>query len=131
MSSWVASFHTELLRARSVEAARASISMSVSMSAVEGSPLTSQASLAAPETEVSIIVHLSLTGPIQAGAKSRAPTYIDLYLCAIGVLNGGIITLDPFVVDELGCEIQSALWSRAVLPIDTHQSNNSCPHRLL
>jgi hypothetical protein len=30
-------------------------------------------------------------------------TYIDLELSAIRIFNGGIITLDPLIVDELGC----------------------------
>lgn len=43
-------------------------------------------------------------GGVQERKRSHcAFTYIDLELCAIRILNGGIIALDPLIVDELGC----------------------------
>lgn len=39
-------------------------------------------------------------------------TYINLKLRAIGIFYGGIIALDPLIVDELGCSRMSLVLQR-------------------
>ena len=69
----------------------------------------------------------------QLESRSRSlTTYIDLQLCAIGVLDGRVVALDPFIVDELSY----TSMSHCVRVPDgkdagpTHQSNSFCQRRL-